>query len=54
MHRIKIIDSHAGGEPKRLMIRAFFDLDEYNMPEQRALLAWAAHSSEKRSRCLSL
>lgn len=39
MKRIKIIDSHTGGEPTRLVIDGFPDLGHGSMAERRALLA---------------
>lgn len=39
MHRIKIIDSHTGGEPTRLVVDGFPDLGTGSMAERRARLA---------------
>jgi len=39
MQRIKIIDSHTGGEPTRLVVDGFPDLGNGSMAERRALLA---------------
>ena len=39
MQRIKIIDSHTGGEPTRLVVDGFPDLGTGSMTERRALLA---------------
>jgi len=39
MKRIKIIDSHTGGEPTRLVVEGFPDLGEGSMAERRALMA---------------
>lgn len=39
MQRIKIIDSHTGGEPTRLVMDGFPDLGTGSMAERRALLA---------------
>ncbi len=39
MHRIRIIDSHTGGEPTRLVIGGFPDLGRGSMAERKALLA---------------
>ena len=39
MKRIKVIDSHTGGEPTRLVIDGFPDLGHGSMAERRALLA---------------
>jgi len=39
MKRIKIIDSHTGGEPTRLVIDGFPDLGKGSMAERRTLLA---------------
>jgi len=39
MKRIKVIDSHTGGEPTRLVIDGFPDLGKGSMAERRALLA---------------
>lgn len=39
MHRIRIIDSHTGGEPTRLVIEGFPDLGHGSLAERRALLA---------------
>ena len=39
MQRIKIIDSHTGGEPTRLVLEGFPDLGTGSMAERRALLA---------------
>ena len=39
IHRIKIIDSHTGGEPTRLVVDGFPDLGNGSMAERRALLA---------------
>ena len=39
IHRIKIIDSHTGGEPTRLVVDGFPDLGQGSMAERRALLA---------------
>jgi 4-hydroxyproline epimerase len=39
MKRIKIIDSHTGGEPTRLVIDGFPELGNGSMAERRALLA---------------
>ena len=39
MHRIKIIDSHTGGEPTRLVVNGFPDLGTGSMAERRARLA---------------
>ncbi|MBW6085489.1 proline racemase family protein, partial [Pseudomonas aeruginosa] len=47
MQRIRIIDSHTGGEPTRLVIGGFPDLGQGDMAERRRLLgerhdAWRA------------
>ena len=39
MKRIKVIDSHTGGEPTRLVVDGFPDLGNGSMAERRALLA---------------
>ncbi|MFS2033529.1 4-hydroxyproline epimerase [Polaromonas sp. CT11-55] len=39
MKRIKVIDSHTGGEPTRLVVEGFPDLGGGSMAERRALLA---------------
>ncbi|EJL89231.1 proline racemase [Polaromonas sp. CF318] len=39
MKQIKVIDSHTGGEPTRLVIDGFPDLGKGSMAERRALLA---------------
>ena len=39
MKRIKVIDSHTGGEPTRLVIEGFPDLGSASMLERRELLA---------------
>jgi len=39
MKRIKVIDSHTGGEPTRLVVDGFPDLGGGSMAERRALLA---------------
>lgn len=39
MKRIKVIDSHTGGEPTRLVVDGFPDLGSGSMAERRALLA---------------
>lgn len=39
MKRIKVIDSHTGGEPTRLVVDGFPDLGKGSMAERRALLA---------------
>ena len=39
IHRIKIIDSHTGGEPTRLVVDGFPDLGTGSMAERRARLA---------------
>lgn len=39
MQRIKIIDSHTGGEPTRLVVDGFPELGSGSMAERRALLA---------------
>jgi len=39
MQRIRIVDSHTGGEPTRLVIGGFPDLGGGSMAERRALLA---------------
>ena len=39
MKRIKVLDSHTGGEPTRLVIDGFPDLGNGSMAERRALLA---------------
>ncbi len=39
MHRIKVIDSHTGGEPTRLVLEGFPDLGPGNMAERRTVLA---------------
>jgi len=39
MHRIKIIDSHTGGEPTRLVVDGFPDLGTGSLAERRARLA---------------
>lgn len=39
MQRIRIIDSHTGGEPTRLVVEGFPDLGRGSMAERRALLA---------------
>lgn len=38
MKRIKVIDSHTGGEPTRLVVDGFPDLGKGSMAERRALL----------------
>ncbi|MBF3186948.1 hydroxyproline-2-epimerase, partial [Pseudomonas aeruginosa] len=38
MQRIRIIDSHTGGEPTRLVIGGFPDLGQGDMAERRRLL----------------
>ncbi|MBF2965384.1 hydroxyproline-2-epimerase, partial [Pseudomonas aeruginosa] len=38
MQRIRIIDSHTGGEPTRLVIGGFPDLGQGDMTERRRLL----------------
>ena len=39
MKRIKVVDSHTGGEPTRLVLDGFPDLGNGSMAERRALLA---------------
>jgi 4-hydroxyproline epimerase len=39
MKRIKVVDSHTGGEPTRLVVDGFPDLGNGSMAERRALLA---------------
>jgi 4-hydroxyproline epimerase len=39
LHRIRVIDSHTGGEPTRLVIEGFPELGTGPMAERRALLA---------------
>lgn len=47
MKRIKVIDSHTGGEPTRLVIQGFPDLGDGSMLERRAVMA--QHHDEWRS-----
>ncbi|MDH0896236.1 MULTISPECIES: 4-hydroxyproline epimerase [unclassified Pseudomonas] len=39
MQRIRVLDSHTGGEPTRLVLEGFPDLGKGNMAERRQLLA---------------
>src|SRR6218665_1090987 len=39
MRRIRVLDSHTGGEPTRLVLDGFPDLGCASMAERRALLA---------------
>lgn len=51
MQRIKIIDSHTGGEPTRLVVDGYPDLGNCSMLECRALLA-ADHDAWRRATVL--
>ncbi len=39
MQRIRVIDSHTGGEPTRLVLDGFPDLGQGSMAERRTRLA---------------